>query len=294
MEEYYNSKDESTRRKYESLYRQALELPKPSAAIYSACATAANLLNEPNEAIALLKKAIGEYPDEHVWGPKVPLKVSGYYRIGSIASRINDANEAAKAYESALKNCQNIQSSELYQILSLMHLFDIASSQLKDKQLAIKRLNAIKEIFKTVDKTIKQPGSPDSLIFVRSWVSYEEELLETGKENPGEKSDLNKSEYTLPFIVSMMHITLSQPSTPEMELAANQNNSSVEVILNKFAIAFACIHDLDYTRQLNDNVPKTEKYLTDIAESECYFKPYAEVLLDIFHEKVKALENSSL
>ncbi|MBN1973466.1 MAG: tetratricopeptide repeat protein [Sedimentisphaerales bacterium] len=285
MDEYYKSKDETSRKKYESLYKQALKQPKPSAAIYSACATAANLLDQPKQAIKLLKKAIAEYPDERVWGPVIPLKVSGYYRIGSIASRMNDPEEATEAYETVIRNCKKIESTQLYQIFSLMHLVDIASNQLKDKKLAVKRLKTLQEIIRSVDKTKQQSDTQDDLTFIRDWISYEQELLDKGKAKIPQKSDLSKEVEALPYMLAILHANLSQPGTPELELNAKSDRYSIDSILNKFAMAFLYMHDISYKRQLGDNPPKVEKYLQDIIKTDSFFKPYAEAVLDLLQEQ---------
>jgi len=285
MEEYYKNKDESSRNKYEALYKQALELPKPSVSAYSACATAANLLDEPQKAIAILKKAIIEYPDEQAWGPKVPLKISGYYRIGSIALRMNDPKEAIKAYENVIKNCQNIESSEFIQILSLMHIVDIESNQLKNKKLALNRLAEVNKSIDLIDPNFFRSDYDKTIKLLKGWISYEQELIETGKYTPLQKTDLSKEEYTSPYMFSMIHVTLSHTTTPEMEQAASSEVSSFESVLNKIAFAFAFLHETDYRQQLSENLPKAEQYIQDIIKTDPFFKPYAEALLDILNER---------
>ena len=287
MEKYYKSKDETSRQKYESLYKQALTLPNPSAKVYSACATAANLLDQPKQAINLLKKAISEYPEERVWGPVIPLKVSGHYRIGSIAMRIGDANEAARAYENVIKNSQDFESSKFNNILSLMFLTDISARLLNDKQLALKRIQEMKEIIESTNADTLQHEENNTLKFLRGWTMYEQERIETGEILLLKKTDLSKEEYTLPYMLSMTHATLSQPSIPEMEQNAQSDISSLDSILNKFALAFTYMHETDYRQQLSDNLPKAEKFLSDIAQIDSYFKPYAEVILDLLCEQKK-------
>jgi hypothetical protein len=96
LSQYVTSRSPSLREECQSLLARILALPKPTATAYSLCATTANALDDPRQAIEILKKAIEEYPKEHAWGPILPLKISGHFRIAAIASRIGDVNEAVR------------------------------------------------------------------------------------------------------------------------------------------------------------------------------------------------------
>ena len=277
MEKFYQSKDEPSRQKYELLYKQALALPKPSAKIYSACATAANLLGQHEEAITILKKAIVEFPDERAWGPKVPLKISGYYRIGSIALQISDANEATKAYEAVISNSKDVESAKFHKLRSLMILADIAPRLLDDKQLAIKRLLETKETIESLDEGTLQHEDINTLKFLRGWIQYELKRLETGTAPTRQKSDLSKEDFGSPFMLAMTHLTMSYCTMPEIEQAAQDNSSSVESILTRFGLVYDCMH--------RQKTKDAEKYLFSIVKTDSYFKPYAEVMLEIVHKQ---------
>jgi tetratricopeptide (TPR) repeat protein len=279
LEKYIQSKDTSSRQNYQSIFEQALALPKPSADVYSACATAANLLGHSQQAIALLKNAITEYPEKGVWGPKVPIKVSGYYRIGSIATRIGDSNEATFAYETAIRNSEDLEGTTFTKITCSMLLVDIANRLQNDKKLALKRCQEMIVSINSIDSSGIRDDESSLLRFLKDWALYEQKYLETGKVSSRQLTELSKQEYTLPYMLALTHATMSHCTMPEIEQTAESNLSSVDSILDRFALAFI------YMENSNINPTKAEKYLNGIMETDSYFKVYAEAILKLVHEQ---------
>jgi len=280
LEKYLIGKDASSREQCESLIKQALALPKPSPKVYSMCATTTNVLGQPRRAIEILKKAIVKYPDERGWGPIVPLKVSGYYRIGSIATYIGDANEATQAYEAVISNSQYLETAKLFKVKSLMFLSDIAVRLLNDKQLAAKRHQEMIEEIDSIEAGKLEHDVNYMLKFLRGWALYEQERLETGSATSLQKLKLKKEEYTLPYMLALTHVSISYCSMPEIEQVAEADSSSVNSTLTRYALAYIYMH------HSNINPHKAEKYLMSVAETDSYFKPYAETTLNLVHEEM--------
>ena len=279
LEKYLDSKDASSREQCESLIKQALALPKASPKAYSVCATTANVLGQPRRAIEILKTAIVKYPDERGWGTTLPLKVSGYYRIGSIATYIGDANEAARAYETIISNSQDLKTAKLFKVTSSMFLADIASKLLNDKHLAMKRNRETIEEIDSVNPNKLDHNTNHMFKFIRGWALYEQERLETGSAPSLQKEKLKKEEYLLPSMLAITHMSISQCSMPEMEQVAEADSNSINSLLIRYALAYSYMH------HSNINPPKAEKYFLSVSETNTYFKPYAEAALDLVHEE---------
>ena len=172
-QKYYRDRSESSRKRCESLMEQVLALPKPSAKAYSACATTANMLSLHHQAIAILRKAIAEYPDEHVLGPILPLKISGNYRIGAIATCIGDANEATRAYETIIGQLNDIEGPQCDKAQCYIYLADIASEIIGDKRLATERLREVVRIMDSTDIKEVRDDELFALELLKDWATFE-------------------------------------------------------------------------------------------------------------------------
>lgn len=151
LEEWVKNNSQAVAEKCDLLIEQIITQPKPSAKAYFTAAMAANSLGQPQKAILMLKKAIVEYPDAQVGGVVLPLKVTGYYRIGAIARQIGDVDEATKACETIIRNTQGLEGEDFHKARCYMYLAEIASEILKDKPLAMKRLQEMIATIETID-----------------------------------------------------------------------------------------------------------------------------------------------
>ena len=280
MDRFNQDKDASSRQEYESLLEQALALPSPSAKVFSACATAANLLGRPQQAIEILQKAVEIYPDERAMQTTAPLKFSGNYRIGSLAMVAGDPNEATRAYEAAMGNCEGFVLDSFCKIMCRMHLVNIADRMLNDKQLALKRCNDIIAEIDSVD-TGGQQGKNQSLEFLKDWALYKQKCIETGVAPSRDVSDVNNEDYDTLFTLAMTHLTMSCGNLHECEQIIRNNNSSLNAILIRFALA---INDIHYKR-----TEEAEKNLLGIIETDSYFKVNAQGMLKRLRELKESL-----
>ena len=270
MEKFNQDQDEISRLEYEALLIRALALPGLSVRAYSACATAANLLGRPQQAIEILKQLIDTYPDNRAFQTTFPLRFAGYYRIGSLAMVVGDANEATRAYKAAIDNCEGFFLDSFYKITCRMHLVDIAERMLNDKKLAMERCNDIVAEIDSVYSN-EQQGKDKSLIFLKGWALYKQKYLETGMAPSRDVSDLNNEDYNILFTLAMTHLKMSCDNLHECEQIIRNDNSSLNTVLIRFALA---INDMHYER-----TEEAEKHLLGIVETDSYFKVNAQSIL---------------
>jgi len=285
LEEWVKNNSQAVAEKCDLLIEQIITQPKPSARAYFTAATAANLLGNPKKAIFILRKAIAEHPDEHAGGLAMPVKVTGYYRIGAIARHIGDAEEATKAYETIIKNTQGQEGEEFRKADCYLYLSEIASEMLKDKQLATKRLQEIIATIETIDTDKLRNDEVAGLDILRGWASYEYARLKDGKAPVLDPSELDKTKLGALYWLAMGEMSLGGGLKHQLllERAAQSNKSPIDSAFAKLTLAVI------YSHQSNINPAKAERYLSSLAESDSYFAPYANMMLQAVREGAKKI-----
>jgi HEAT repeat protein/negative regulator of replication initiation len=284
LSQYVASRSPSLREECQSLLARILALPKPTAKAYSLCATTANALDDPRQAIEILKKAIEEYPEEHAWGPILPLEISGHFRIAAIASRIGDVNEAVRRYETIRGNLGDLESRRLNEFLCCLHLAELLRQIPGKEREATESLREAVSVAEGFGEGATRGDEILNAQLLKGWAAYEGARIRPDEASGGSGPDPN----VLPSLSScwmfaMVWASISCPSVPEMELMVQSNGPSTLRILAGFGLVTIYIEDS------NLDPPKAEKHLLSIIAVDSYFKPYAEGTLALVYEKMREI-----
>ncbi len=278
---YHADKSTSSREECEALLDTMLTLPSPTARACSLCASAANVLDHPQRAIDILRKAIAEYPEERVGGPDVPLKISGQYRIAALATRIGDVNEATHAYEMILANTDDLKWPEVHDALCGLYLADIARRVPGGEGMATARL---RQAMKSLDGATGDSRDRQNRVItdlMRDWTRHELSRLEHGKVDPNSAATSTTVHSDGVFLVVTMGAILSCPSQAESEQTAESDHPSLHRDFAGLTLAIDCMH--------KSNPFRAEGYLRRIAESASYFRSYAETMLAFAQQNMKRI-----
>jgi len=276
-EKYHRNKDASSRQDSESLLAKVLALPKPSAETYSTCAAIASMLDRPRQAIEIVKKSIADYPEESIGGVILPLKVSGYYRIGALATRIGDVDEAVRSYETIIANVGTAKGKEYHTTLCYICLADaIRRTPGKEKETA-EKLREVSRIMEGIDKEKRDRNDVFAIDLMKDWATYELARLEHDGTAPVVSSKPNGDSLMLAAIWG----SISCPSMPEVEQMAESDQPSVLCDLAKLTLAVNCLHASDLS--------KAQEYLQPVAEGDSYFKAQAKIAMDRVREQIKQM-----
>ncbi|MHC4665378.1 MAG: hypothetical protein ACYS9T_05400 [Planctomycetota bacterium] len=272
LEQWLKDDREADGAKCDSLVEHILSRPRGSPEAYFAAASAARLRGQPQKVVDILRKAIATCPKEKAPGLNLPVDVVAYFRIGAIARHSGNAEEATKAYESAIKNIDGIEAAEFHKASCYMYLAEIAHEILKDDEPAMKRLREMTFIINSADIEKMSPDWAEVWPVLKGWTSYEYARVKSGKVpvSDGPKYPKAADEGVLGLAMIQMslgglehHILLQQ--------TAQSNKSSIDSALAKLALALSYMHS---GRNL-----EARKYLSDLAESDSYFAPYGNELL---------------
>jgi HEAT repeat protein len=276
-ESYYSNKDASSRQDCESLLAKVLALPKPSAGAYSTCAAIASMLDRPRQAIEIVKKAIAEYPEEQMEGPILPLRISGYYRIDALATRIGDVNEVVRSYETIIANLGTAKGKEYDTALCYIYLADVICRTAGKERGAAEKLQEVIRIMEGIDKEKRDRNDVFAIDLMKDWAAYELARLE----HDGTAPDITATPNGDSLMLAAIWGSISCPSMPEVEQMAESDRPSILRDLAKLALAINCPHASDPF--------KAEKYLQRVAEGDSYFKAQAKISLDAVHEQIKQM-----
>jgi len=276
-EKYHRNKDASSRQECESLLAKVLALPKPGAETYSTCAAIASMLDRPRQAIEIVKKSIAEYPEESIGGVILPLKVSGYYRIGALATRIGDVDEAVRSYETIIANLGTAKGKEYHTALCYICLADVIRRTPGKEKEAAEKLRDVIRIMESIDKEKRDRNDVFAIDLMKDWATYELARLEHDGTAPVTSSKPNGDSLMLAAIWG----SISCPSMPEVEQMAESDQPSVLCDLAKLTLA------IDYAHR--SNLVEVEKYLLPVAEGDSYFKGQAKIAMDGVREQIKQM-----
>jgi len=283
-EKYHSEKETSAQAACESLLTQVLAMPKPSARAYSACAATASMLGRPRQAIDIVKQAIATYPEEHVEGPVLPLKISGYYRVGALATRIGDVNEATRAYESVIANSEGRRDKEYFTGLCHIYLADLDRRTPGREQAAAERLRRVIQIANGIDREGRDRNDLFAVDLMKSWVVWKLARLEHDSPVPETTAAANGD----CLIFASIWGIISCPSMTELEQMAASDHPSVLRDLAGLTLATDYLHKSDLS--------KAQEHLLRVAESDSYFQSQARVSLEAvrtairqMHERIPAL-----
>lgn len=259
-------------KKCDAIIEEILKQRPLSAETYFAAVRTARLRGQPQKAIRVLKRALATCPSGKAPGLNLPVGVVAYCQIGTIARNSGNAEEATKAYESAMKNTKGIEAEEFFRASCSIYLAEIASEILKDKQLAVKRLEAAIATIDAADINKMSSDWVELWPILRDWVTWKYEKLKSGKAPLSSSSKYSEAQLEALLGLAMIQMSLGGlEHRILLERAAQSDRSAVDRRLAKLALAFSYMHG-------GKNL-EAKKYLTELAKGDSYFAPLAKKIL---------------
>jgi len=196
-----------------------------------------------------------------------------HYRMGTAARHKGNAQEATRVYETIIKKGVGQEAEKTHKIISYMYLAEIASEMLKDKQLAMERLQKVILTVDAIDMDKIRDDEATGWAVLKGWASYEHERLKDGKALLPDGSKFSKAEMASCFMPAMMIAELSLSGTGlTLEQIAHNTKSPIDSAIAKLVLAFGYMHH-------NNNILEAEKHLSSLAKSDSYLAAYADRLL---------------
>ncbi|MHC4184304.1 MAG: tetratricopeptide repeat protein [Planctomycetota bacterium] len=274
LEQWLKDHREPDAAKCDSLIEQILNRPRVSPEAYFTAASAVRLRGRPQKAADILRKALAICPKEKAPGLNLPVDFVAHFRIGAMARHSGNAEEATKAYENAIKNTEGIEAAEFHKAICYMYLAEIAREILKDDQLAMKRLKEVTSIIDSVNVEKVSPDWAGVWPVLKGWTSYEYARLRDVKAAVSDSSKYPEAADEGVLGLAMIRMSLGGLEHPVLlQQAAQSDKSPIDSALAKLALAFNYMHS-------GKNL-EARKYLSELAESDSYFAPYGNELLNM-------------
>ncbi len=265
-----------------------------SVGAYFAAAKIANLCGQSEKAILILENVASKHGDADAPGSMIePVDLMAYYWIGSIARHSGDGQRASRAYETIIEKSKKWEglNQERYAI-NLMHcnmyLAEIASDNLKDNTLALKRLDEVEKAIESVEKDHK----PYEVKFFQDWAKYKASVIRNGKSQARQQlaaKDSNKVLSTA-FMTAVVQLSLThlggktdpslfdgKPENGEFlgealkRLVTESTKSPIDKRLAKFFTGTLELERKKFT--------EAEKHFSELFEEDSYFSPMAGIAL---------------
>ncbi len=202
-----------------------------------------------------------------------------HYRMGTAARHKGNAQEATRVYETIIKKGVGQEAEKTHKIISYMYLAEIASEMLKDKHLAMERLQKVILTVDAIDMDKIQDDEATGWAVLKGWASYEYERLKDGKALLPDSSKFSKAEMASCFMPAMMIAELSLSGTGlTLEQIAQNTKSPIDSAIAKLVLAFGYMHH-------SNNIPEAERYLSSLAKSDSYLAAYADRLLELLRKE---------
>lgn len=202
-----------------------------------------------------------------------------HYRMGTAARHKGNAQEATRVYETIIKKGVGQEAEKTHKIISYMYLAEIASEMLKDKQLAMKRLQKVILTVDAIDMDKIRDDEATGWAVLKGWASYEYERLKDGKALLPDSSKFSKAEMASCFMPAMMIAELSLSGTGlTLEQIAQNTKSPIDSAIAKLVLAFGYMPH-------SNNIPEAEKHLSSLAKSDSYLAVYADRLLELLRKE---------
>ena len=170
--------EQSSRKEVDAVIEEILAQPACSVPAYFAAAKIADLCGDGSKAIAILEDVVAGHGSDDAPGWQEPVNVVAYHWIGRIARQSREYGKATSAYEKILENSKDLASKKVHAARSMMYLAEIASLEVKDQSLAVKRLDKAIEI---IDSTDRHKGTAELEDMYRDWLVYQRSAAKIGK-----------------------------------------------------------------------------------------------------------------
>jgi tetratricopeptide (TPR) repeat protein len=159
----------------ERLVDSLLALPEPSIKAYFVAAQATYLRGKPQKAILILEDLISKHPNKPAEVMQFPVSIVSRFWIGTIARHSGDMTKAKSVYETIRKNLRGREGENSLAMICNLYLAEIESKHMKRDDLALARLEEIKQLEKPAGHWGEQYE------VYKAWTMYEHTRISKGK-----------------------------------------------------------------------------------------------------------------
>ncbi len=275
--------DQSSKVEVDRLIDLLLAQPNPSVRAYFASAKIANLCGQPDKAISILEDVVAKHGGEDAPTSIVaPINLVAYHWIGRIARHSGNTARAISAYETILQNSKNLEGiNQIGHVVSCkLYLAEIALDNLKDKDLAVRRLDEIVQAIESIDKDKK--GEEWDLF--QDWVKYQRSVIKDGKIRArqqlagGDRKELGTAFMTAASQLSLTGVAASSLglrttnrqdreilSAASIRRVAENGRSRIDTSLARLVAGEICVK--------MEKSAEAEKHYSALFQEDSYFSP---------------------
>jgi hypothetical protein len=152
-----------------------LALPEPSIKAYFVAAQATYIRGKPQVAISILEDLISKHPNKPAEVMQFPVSIIARFWIGTIARHSGDMTKAKSAYETIRKRLRGREGENSLAMICNLYLAEIESKYMKRDDLALARLEEVKQLEKPAGHWGEQYE------VYKAWTLYENARISKGK-----------------------------------------------------------------------------------------------------------------
>jgi len=167
--------NESAGEECDRLVDSLLTLPEPSIEAYFVAAQATYIRGKPQVAISILEDLISKHSNKPAEVMQLPVRVLARFWIGTIARHSGDMTKAKSVYETIRKNLRGREGENSLAMICNLYLAEIESKHMKRDDLALARLEEIKQLEKPAGHWGEQYE------VYKAWTMYEHTRISKGK-----------------------------------------------------------------------------------------------------------------
>lgn len=159
----------------DKLVDSLLALPEPSIKAYFVAAQVTYIRGKPQKAISILEDLISKHPDKPAEVMQIPVRVVARFWIGTIARHSGDMTKAKNIYQTILENLEGLKGKTNLAMICNLYLSEIESKHMKRNDLAMERLEEIKQLERPAGH-----GGEQYEIY-KNWAEYQYTRISKGK-----------------------------------------------------------------------------------------------------------------
>ena len=260
---------------------------EPSVRAYFIAIEIANLRERSQKAISILEEVIKKYPEERGPGVTFPVRIVAPFWIATIAKQSGDIVKAKNIYESLLSIINNSDNVNIVRykgnlmMICNLYLAEIESLHLKRKDLALARLEAIKQIKKPLGQ--KDYGYD----IYKSWARYQHTKLSKGKAEAAQQL-VGHPEMISDYVPALTQLKLCGIVGGKLADYRKGLNITWETLIYRTIKSGASPIDRELARfgygidqQYRKNFTKAEKHFSALFQEDSYFSPIAGIYLSL-------------
>jgi len=152
-----------------------LALPEPSIKAYFVAAQVTYIRGKPQVAISILEDLISKHSNKPAEVMQFPVRVVARFWIGTIARHSGDMTKAKSVYETIRKNLRSREGENSLAMICNLYLAEIESKHMKRDDLALARLEEVKQLEKPAGHWGEQYE------VYKAWTMYEHTRISKGR-----------------------------------------------------------------------------------------------------------------